>query len=1062
MAAVCLAVIASSIASAAPQPLAATLGKDQLAVAVAGKIFTVYRFGPKLKKPYFWPVIGPRSGKSVTVESVPNQYPHHNSIWLGCDRVNNHNFWQPHGHIENGQIKSVGPKLVQAQGEAVVFTDECIWQKPGAEPVMRDRRRVAIRAPSADLRFIDFDVTLHMLTDVTVRKTNHSLFSVRMMPELSVKSGGTLVNAEGSEGEKGTFGKASPWCDYYGTRGGVTEGVALFQNPANRWYPCKWFTRDYGFMSPTPMYWPPNGKDIRFRKGEEVRLRYRVVVHAGDVNEAGIAALFQQYAPNAAAAQLDRVLDAIKNYRVGESRKPLLRATTLIRSAQASPALRAKAEARLAALLASDATFACKQFVCHRLSEVGTDLSVPALAELLADEKLSNAARFALQRIPAPKAGAALRAALARVTGKLRIGVVNSLAERSDRQAVPALATLAAGQAPALAAAAIEALGRIGGAAAARRLAELKAAGRLAALRADARLLCADRMCEAGQAAAGIAVYRELLAGGHDPRTRAAALEGLVRAQKQAALPTLLALLKDDHALVRRAAAKLSSRVPGEAATKALAAALPSLRPDAQVALITALRARRDRLAAPAALKAATSTDEGVRVAAIRALGVLGDASHVALLTKTAAAGGRAGKAAAESLLLLDADGVDATMAQAVKRAGPAARVVLIRALVGREYRAVMPVLFDALDPYDAKVHKAACKALGSRAGMDELPALAVRLPAAQPAAARRDLAQALSAACARLNDPNASAEPVVAGLATADDDAKARLLAILHRIGGPKALAAIRGQLASQSPAVKKAAIQALADWADPSPMADLLSLAKQETNLVNHVLALRGYIKQATLPSSRPPAATVKLLREAMGLAQRAEEKKAILAALPSYPCDDAIALAKSCLGDTDVAEEAKLAIKLLERKGGLKFDFQPQGAPVMENFMEVSQSTTYTDARGYGWLKAPSAARDRQKGSALERDFLFDTRPRTFRVRVPNGAHVVTVFLGDMTTSHDRMEVLAEGEFKLRKIRNRAGEVRELFFDVDVEDGFLDVEFRDAGGNPHWTCAGLMIGK
>ena len=38
-----------------------------------------------------------------------------------------------------------------------------------------------------------------------------------------------------------------------GARGGVTEGIAIFQHPGNRWYPSKWFTRDYGFFSPTPM-----------------------------------------------------------------------------------------------------------------------------------------------------------------------------------------------------------------------------------------------------------------------------------------------------------------------------------------------------------------------------------------------------------------------------------------------------------------------------------------------------------------------------------------------------------------------------------------------------------------------------------------------------------------------------------------------------------------------------------------------------------------------------------------------------------------------------------------
>jgi hypothetical protein len=114
------------------------------------------------------------------------------------------------------------------------------------------------------------------------------------VPELSVKSGGTLINAEGDTREKGTFAAASPWCDYSGTRDGAVEGIAILQNPTNRWYPSKWFTRDYGFFSPTPMHWL-EGDKLNLAKGEKLTLEYRVVVHAGDSKTANIAGLFKKY-----------------------------------------------------------------------------------------------------------------------------------------------------------------------------------------------------------------------------------------------------------------------------------------------------------------------------------------------------------------------------------------------------------------------------------------------------------------------------------------------------------------------------------------------------------------------------------------------------------------------------------------------------------------------------------------------------------------------------------------------------------------------------------------------
>ena len=95
--------------------------------------------------------------------------------------------------------------------------------------------------------------------------------------------------------EKETWGVESAWFDYSGPRDGVTEGIAILQHPENRWFPAKWFTRDYGFFSPTPMYWPDNGTHTDLAKEQTLALRYRVVVHAGDAKAAGVEEIFARY-----------------------------------------------------------------------------------------------------------------------------------------------------------------------------------------------------------------------------------------------------------------------------------------------------------------------------------------------------------------------------------------------------------------------------------------------------------------------------------------------------------------------------------------------------------------------------------------------------------------------------------------------------------------------------------------------------------------------------------------------------------------------------------------------
>jgi hypothetical protein len=258
---------------------------------VEERLFTEYLYTPDSKYPYFYPVNGPRTGRSVTVRQT-NPYPHHSSLFFGCDRVNGGNYWQE--GLERGRIISQKVRLIQAAGEKVVFEQRCRWERPGAESPLQDNRVISICAPSADLRFIDFEITLTALIKVRIEKTNHSLFSARIAPELAAAAGGILMNAEGDRGERQTFGKRSAWADYRGARQGNVEGLAIFCHPSNHGFPPPWFTRDYGFFSPTPMNWLEQGA-MEMSPGEKLHLRYRVMVHGGNPAKAELQTQFEQW-----------------------------------------------------------------------------------------------------------------------------------------------------------------------------------------------------------------------------------------------------------------------------------------------------------------------------------------------------------------------------------------------------------------------------------------------------------------------------------------------------------------------------------------------------------------------------------------------------------------------------------------------------------------------------------------------------------------------------------------------------------------------------------------------
>ncbi len=613
-------------------------------------------------------------------------------------------------------------------------------------------------------------------------------------------------------------------------------------------------------------------------------------------------------------AILSAPYDAIQEYDFGKSRRALAAIEEEIRNVPPSafPQIEAKL---LEALKSPKITYAGKQFVCRMLRRVGSAQSAPAMAKLLADKELSHMARFALQFMAAPEAGAALREAMPKLDGDLKTGIIGSIGQRGDREAVPQIAGLIADSDTNIACAAIESLGRIGGSEAAGALARAKVPANLKPARDNAYLMCADKMLAEEQESEAVKIYREMIAPANNTWIRIAAYKGLVRAEKDKAVPLILALLKDRDLDLQRAAGKFITEMPGKAITKALAEQLGDLNPDAQVVLLSALEMRGDKAAGLYVARILNSRSETVRLAAIKALAVLGDASNVELLADmSAAAGQKTGKAAMDTLGRLSGPGVAAALIGVARsHTETSVRINVIETLKERSETQAVDVLFVLAKDDNREIRQSAYKALGVLSEQKDLPAMVSMLIAAGNDADRSGIERAMIATVARLESPDAG--PLIGGLAKANRATKPHLLAVLSRIGGPKAIDAVRGQVLSEDDQIKTASIRALSDWPDAAPLSDLMKIAKTDSNSTSRVLALRGYIKLLGIPANRGAAETVKLLSEAMDVAKRAEEKIAVLSALPKYPCEEALALAENAKKDNALAAEADLASKKIK---------------------------------------------------------------------------------------------------------------------------------------------------
>lgn len=225
----------------------------------------------------------------------------------------------------------------------------------------------------------------------------------------------------------------------------------------------------------------------------------------------------------------DPLVEKVKSYDFGQSRETLTAISDDIRKSYGKPEEMKKFEASLIEVLKSDAKYAGKQYACRELSIIGTEQSVPVLASMLPSEEHSDMARYALERIPGEAASKALLAALPAAQGKVKIGVINSLGERSYRAAVAEIAKSAGSSDQQLAGAAISALGKTGGPEAVTALdAAMKSVpDGQKMLVYDAYLKIADKMVAEGDKLGANKIYISLNKEGVPSLVRTAALKGI-------------------------------------------------------------------------------------------------------------------------------------------------------------------------------------------------------------------------------------------------------------------------------------------------------------------------------------------------------------------------------------------------------------------------------------------------------------------------------------------------------------------------------------------------------
>ena len=537
------------------------------------------------------------------------------------------------------------------------------------------------------------------------------------------------------------------------------------------------------------------------------------------------------------------------------------------------------------------------------------------LAALALKPETTDAARYALERIPGERGDWALVEGLGKAAGVVRRGIVFSLGERKTAAAVPVLTGLAAGKDAALAADAVKALGKIGGPEAVKTLTAMlgKAGATLKPEAASALLLAAEGLLAAGDKTSAATVYDKVFAANVTPVSRQAAFKGKLAVADDAKSLILKTLGGKDALLFAPALAAVPANY-GEGEISQVGDLMLRLPVVAIFELAGILAGYPADAVRPYLLSAAENPSSDVRLAALRSIAAAGDGKSIdfSLATKAARSAGAEQDAAREALARLRGSDVDeAILAHLAKTSDDAVKAEAFQ----RPARGASPgpsrLSWTSSKPARPLSKAKAAAALRTVAGEEDLPGVV------RPSRlARRRGGPRSHAGYRRGGGPH---EP------EGDGPLERRQIAARGREGrgeesgphpDPASLATTRPFPSSGERCpipTRPSSTRPCARWPTgrPSRPGTTSSTSPRTSIVLNHrILSIRAYIRMIGLEPNRLPEGAAADLLKVLSVSTRPEEKKLVLGLLGRFPCVTSLKTAESLLADPTVEAEAKLA--------------------------------------------------------------------------------------------------------------------------------------------------------
>ncbi|GAB3173648.1 family 16 glycoside hydrolase [Telluribacter humicola] len=558
-----------------------------------------------------------------------------------------------------------------------------------------------------------------------------------------------------------------------------------------------------------------------------------------------------------------------------------------------------------------------KVFLIYQLQTVGKNESVPVLQSYLKDEKLSGPAARALVKIGTPEAGQALLSALNGTSGTTQLSLVEALGDSRFTQAAPAIEKLVDAQDNNLRKVALYSLASIGAPSSEKILAQ--AADKATFIYNEANATAAylyylSRLAEGGNRPVAEKAAADLLkksAGANQVHTRTAALKLLVDMQGEASVPTLISAMGSDNAAYRAAALKYAQAHTGVASTALWLKALKKAKPNVQAEIINMMGMAGAKDALPAITKAINSKDNGVKLAAIKAAGRVGqDAAINDLMTVLKKGSAEEVQAVKNALLTMKGNTVVDKVAATLPSMPAGAQAALIDVLAARAADTKMDVVLKQLNSSDAGVKKSALAALKHMATQKDLPTLFTLMDASGQLSEVQEFQNAVIAAVKGAGTQAQQADLILKQMNSTAADKKNRYYQVLASVGGDKALQTVVSAYNGGDAASKLASLTALTNWTDASAANELYTISKNTTNAEHLDQAVQGYVKAVSKAKENPVQKVLKL-RKALEVAKTSAQKEIVLKELQRNRTFNAMLVAGDYLDDPQLQQAAAQAV-------------------------------------------------------------------------------------------------------------------------------------------------------